>query len=119
LVTFFVDWELVVKGTFHGLGLLDKSLRQKGVTKKKLKMIITEEDIQFIYAKNSEICSVQEALYHFFNVPIEIIAEPRNWYEYHRTSHIVEVSQDQKKVLVSFCSYGMMGPFDSTCLYAN
>ncbi|KPA09844.1 hypothetical protein MHK_009959 [Candidatus Magnetomorum sp. HK-1] len=107
------------KGTFHGLGILDKNLRQKGVSKKKVKLMITEEDIQFTYAKSSEICSVQEALYHYFNVPIEIIAEPRDWYEYHRTPHIVEVSQDQNKVLVSFGSYGMMGSFDGTCLYAK
>ena len=84
------------KGTFHGLGALDKSLRQEGVTKRQLKMSMTE-GMQFIYAKTGKECSVQEALYRYFDVPIDIIAEPRGWYEYHRTPHIVGVSKDQKK----------------------
>ena len=107
------------KGTFHGLGSLEKSLRQKGVPKQQLKMVVTDEEIQFINEKNSEVCSVQEALYHYFNVPMDIIAEPRGWYEYHRTPHIEEVSKDQKKILVSFIANGMMGSFDGRCLYAE
>ena len=106
------------KGTFHGLGALDKSLRQKGVTKKQLK-ISMNSDLQFIYKKTGKECSVQEILYHYFGVPIAIIAEPRGWYEYHRTPQIVEVSENYKKILVRFTAYGIMGSFDGTCLYVE
>lgn len=106
------------KGTFHGLGALDKSLRQKAMTKQQLK-ISMNSDLQFIYKKTGKECSVPEILYHYFGVPIAIIAEPRGWYEYHRTPQIAEVSENYRKILVRFSTYGIMGSFDGTCLYVE
>jgi hypothetical protein len=41
--------------------------------------------------------SVQEALFHFFELPIDVIAEPSAWYAYRRMPMIVEVSDDQTR----------------------
>jgi hypothetical protein len=71
------------KGTFHALGSLDNSLRQAGHGLARLPMEI--KDKQFIYADSGEGCSVQEALFHYFGLPMEVIARPRLWYSYHRT----------------------------------
>jgi hypothetical protein len=106
------------KGTFHGLGTLDKSLRQEGAVKKRLKVTMSE-DLQFSYMKSGGKCSIQEALYHYFGLPIDVIAEPRGWYECHRTPQIVEVSEDCKSILVRFVSSGIMGSFHGTCLYTK
>ena len=46
------------------------------------------------------------------------MAEPRQWYIYHRKPQIVEVSKDQTRVLVEFTSYSMSGPISGVCLYA-
>jgi hypothetical protein len=71
------------RGTFHGLGSLDHLLRQAGQGLTRLPMKL--EDNQFIYTDSGEGCTVQEALFHYFGLPIEIIAQPATWYAYHRT----------------------------------
>src|SRR3954447_19657386 len=75
------------RGTFHGLGSLDQSLRKAGLGLTRLPMKL--KDNEFVYADTGEGCSVQEALFHFFGLPVEVIAEPAVWYSYHRTPHIV------------------------------
>jgi hypothetical protein len=109
-----------MEGTFHGLGALNKSLcgLEKGIDRLEVTM---DENLQFIYKKTGEKCSVQESLYHFFGLPIDVIAEPRDWYQYHRKPEIVEVSEDLSKILVTFSSMNMMfgSPFHGTCLYAK
>jgi hypothetical protein len=105
------------KGTFHGLGKLDASLREAGGDLERLEVKMLE-GFRFIYTNTGKECAFHEVLFHFFGIPIEVIAEPRQWYIYHRTPRIVEVSGDQTQVLVRFTAYGMSGPFSGTCLYA-
>jgi len=105
------------KGTFHGLGSLDRSLREtgQGLTRRPMKL----NEHRFIYADSGEGCSVQEALFHFFGLSIEVIAEPAVWYSYHRTPDIVEFAEDRTRVLVRFTAMSLSGPFGGTCLYAQ
>lgn len=107
------------KGAFHGLGSLDMSVRvaiMKGLDRFE---VVKRESLRFVYAYNGFGCSVQEALFHYFGVPIEVIAEPREWYAYHREPKIVEVAEDETKVLVRFTSDSISyGEFSGTCLYA-
>jgi hypothetical protein len=105
------------KGTFHGLGALDRSLRKVGDRSQRLEVKM-RKGLKFVDAETGQDCTVQEALYHFFGVPIAIIAEPREWYAYHRQPRILEVSQDKTKVLVWFEAMSMSGErFGGTCLY--
>jgi hypothetical protein len=105
------------KGTFHGLGKLDASLREAGgdLACLEVKML---ENLRFVYTSTGEESAFHETLFHFFGIPIEVIAEPRQWYIYHRKPQIVEVSGGRTRVLVRFTAYGMSGPFAGTCLYA-
>jgi len=105
------------KGTFHGLGRLDASLREAGgrVERLEVKML---EDSRFVYTGTGEECPFHEAMLHFFGIPIDVIAEPRQWYIYHRKPQIVEVSEDRTRVLVRFTAYGLGGSFSGACLYA-
>lgn len=104
------------KGTFHGLGALDKSLRKAGQGQTRLPMKL--EGDKFIYAGTGEGCSAQEVLFHHFGMPVEVIAEPRIWYSLHRTPHLVEFSEDRTRVLVYFSAVSGSGEhFGGTCLY--
>jgi hypothetical protein len=105
------------KGTFHGLGALDASLREAGGSLERLEVKMLE-GLRFVYASTGQECTAQEALVHFFGVPIDVLAEPRQWYIYHRQPQIVEASQDRARVLVRFTAYSLSGPFSGTCLYA-
>lgn len=104
------------EGTFHGLGALDQSLRKvKGDMHLEIEI---RDNLRFFYAKTEIECTVQEALYHFFGVPIDVIAQPREWFWYHRTPRIIEVGEDRKKVLVEFSAISMWGnSFEGRCLY--
>lgn len=62
------------QGTFHGLGALDRVLREAGNGLNRLPMAVNGDD--FVYAESGEVASVQEALFHFFGLPIEVICEP-------------------------------------------
>jgi hypothetical protein len=105
------------KGTFHGLGFLEKSLRQTKDSTKQVKIEI-QHGFRFIYSDSGKECTVQEALHHLFGVPIEIIAEPREWYWYHRQPIVREVSEDQTKILVDFIAMSWSGEsFGGSCLY--
>ena len=105
------------KGTFHGLGLLDKSIRLAKKSKLE-KLPVKRKALKFQYKDTEAICSVQEALYHYFGLPIKVIAQPRAWYAYQRSPSIREVSGDKNKILVSFTSYSINGGnFGGTCLY--
>lgn len=106
------------KGTFHGLGTLNRSLREAGGGQRlAVKM---DKEFNFTYKSTGETCSAQEALYHFFDIPISVIAEPSGWYMYHRKPVIAEVSHDRKSVLVRFTSMDRYGSaFGGTCLYTK
>jgi len=106
------------RGTFHGLGTLNRSLCEAGGDQRlPVKM---DKELNFTYKTTGETCSAQEALYHFFGVPISVIAEPSGWYMYHRKPGIAEVSDDLKSVLVRFTSMDRYGStFGGTCLYTK
>jgi len=106
------------KGTFHGLGSLDKVLRKPGKRSDR-QSVRMKGKTKFIYAETGVECSVQEALFHYFGVPLTVIAEPSEWYAYHREPKIVEVNQDRTRVLVRFTAENFSGEeFGGTCLYA-
>ncbi len=105
------------RGTFHGLGSLDSSLRKAGQGLTRLPM--TWKDNTFVSTDSEQTCSVQEVLFHFFGLPIEIIAQPAVWYSYHRTPHIVAFAEDRTRVLVRFSAVSLSGSFGGTCLYAQ
>ena len=63
-------------------------------------------------------CTTQEALYHFFGIPPEVLTEPRVWYARHRRPYILEFSPDRTRVLVSFESSTLSRPIIGICLYA-
>ena len=78
------------------------------------------EENALTYADTGEGCTVQEALFHYFGLPIEVVAEPSGWYSYHRKPRIVEASEDRTRVLVWFSTESMSGEtFGGTCLYAQ
>lgn len=106
------------KGRFHGLGSVDKVLRKsgKGLNRLPVKM---KGKCQFVYAETGDACTAQDALFHYFGLPLEVIAEPAVWYSYHRTPRIVEFSKDRTRVLVRFTAASLSGTFGGTCLYAK
>ena len=108
------------RGTFHGLGSLDKSLRlarKQGLEKLAVRKV---KQTHFIYEATDQPCTVQEALYHYFGLPIPVIAQPVVWYSRYRTPQIVESSDDRTRVLVRFLSWSMSGEvFGGTCLYVQ
>ncbi len=106
-----------IEGTFHGLGALDRSL-QRGAKVGLERLPVVQRELQFVYAETGKPCSVQETLYHFFGLPIHVIAQPSGWYSCHRTPRIIEFSEDRTRVLVRFTAMSWSGEcFGGTCLY--
>lgn len=106
------------RGTFHGLGELDASLRaaKRGLTRQEVR----PAGDGFVYAATRRPCTAQEASFHYFGLPLDVLIQPRIWYIYHRTPYIVEYTPDHSRVLVRFCGGTLSG--DSilgTCLYAR
>lgn len=105
------------KGTFHGLGSLDASLRGRDKGQERRPMVIDDSG-KFVYTDTGEGCSVQEALLHYYGLPVAVIAEPSGWYSCHRRPKIVEATEDRTRVLVQFTAMTMSGDvFGGTCLY--
>jgi len=105
------------KGTFHALGALDKVLRREkqGLTRLAVKRARGQN---FKYSKTDEPCGVQETLFHYFGLPLEVIIQPHVWYARHRKPHIVEFTKDRQRVLVRFGAMSSSGEsFGGTCLY--
>lgn len=106
------------QGTFHGLGFLEKNLRQTKNNTKQVEIVEIQHGFRFIYPDTGKECTVQEALYHLFGVTIQIIAEPRDWYWYHRKPSVKEISEDRTKILVDFVAMSWLGEnFGGSCLY--
>ena len=79
-----------------------------------------QQDLQFVYTETGRKCTAQEALSHFFEVPIPVIAEPSQWIRYRRKPEIVEVSEDQSRKLVRLSAETLSGErFGGICLYAR
>jgi hypothetical protein len=107
------------KGTFHGMGSLDKALRKAGKGLARLPVKV-EGKTKIVYAETGIECSVQEALFHRFGLPLAVIAQPSEWYSYHRKPKIVQWSRDRTRVLVRFGAMSDSGEsFGGTCLYAQ
>jgi len=106
------------RGTFHGLGALEKSLR-KADNVSKPPDIEMQGDYRFIYTNTGKECTVQEVLYHVFCVPIPVIAEPREWYAYRRSPKIVKVNKKKTSITVEFTKMDMYygREIRNTCLY--
>jgi hypothetical protein len=106
------------KGKFHGLGSIDKVLRKakKGLNRLPVKKA---GKYKFVYSDTGAPCTAQDALFHYFGLPLDVIAEPSVWYSYHRVPHIVEASEDRTRVLVRFLAASLSGSFGGTCLYAK
>jgi hypothetical protein len=104
------------KGTFHGLGSLNKSLQKAGQGLQRLPVKMRGK-VRFVFSETGQQCSTQEALFHYFGLPVNVIARPRVWYCYHRKPHIIEVSRDRQRVLVRFSTSSLSGEFGGTCLY--
>lgn len=106
-------------GTFHGLGALEKSLVKagRGLTRQAVNV---SDKTKFVYAGTGEPCTAQEALFHFFGLPVDVIAQPAYWYRRHRTPYIAEFSADKTQVLVWFSAVSLSGEaFGGTCLYLS
>ncbi|MFC1816951.1 hypothetical protein ACFL0M_13685 [Thermodesulfobacteriota bacterium] len=70
------------KGTFHGLGTLNRSLREAGGGQRlTVKM---DKECDFTYKRTGETCLLRRCCIIFFDIPINVIAEPSGWYIYHR-----------------------------------
>lgn len=104
------------RGKFHGLGSVDKVLRKakQGLARQSVKRV---GDCEFVFSSTGAVCSPQDALFHYFGLPLDVIAEPKLWYSYQRVPQIVESSRDRTRVLVRFIAQSLTGPFSGTCLY--
>ena len=59
------------KGSFHGPGTLNRSLREAESGQRiSVKM---DKECNFTYKSTGETCSAQEAMYHYFGIPINVI----------------------------------------------
>ena len=105
-------------GTFHGLGALDDSLRKTEGSQKQ-NYLEMRENYSFVYLNTGEECTAQEALYYFFGIPIPLIAEPCEYYLYHRIPKIIEVNKERTEIIVEFTKLDMYfgGKFGDTCMY--
>jgi hypothetical protein len=106
------------EGTFHGLGSLDQALRRAGKGLERLP-VKRKGKTGFVHVGGGESCSVQEALFHYFGLPLNVLTEPSEWYAYHRKPTIVEARKEKGRVLVRFGATSWSGEdFGGTCLYA-
>jgi len=63
--------------------------------------------------------SVLATLHGTFGVPLDVVAEPREWYALRRQPGIVKHDTKRGRVLVRFTAIGPFGSFGGTCLYAR
>lgn len=104
------------RGKFHGLGSVDQTLRKSG--KGLTRLPVKKQGGNYVYAETAAPCTAQEALFHYFGVPLDVIAEPSAWYAYHRVPSIEAANQAKTRVLVRFTASSLTGSFGGTCLYA-
>lgn len=108
------------RGTFHGLGQLDTSIREANQHHLDRLPLEQREPLHFYAPESDRRCGVAEVLFHYFEVPIPVIAEPRIWYISHRTPSLREINETHKQVLVDFTASSWSGDdFGGTCLYCQ
>lgn len=108
------------KGTFHGLGRLDLSIR-KAVRDKRSRLLFERRGpLQYHPVSTRAVFSVPEVLFHVFEVSIPVVAKPRGWYECHRKTSLREVDEVEKRILVDFSAEDSYGySFGGKCLYCR
>ncbi len=100
------------------MGALHEALRTAGKGLVRLP-VEREGRLRFVYSETGAACSAQEARFHYFGLPFEVIVEPSAWYAYHRKPTLVEANQDRTRVLMRFGAMSSSGEgFGGTCLYA-
>lgn len=62
--------------------------------------------------------SVLVTLHRTFGIPLDVVAEPREWHALRRQPEIAEHDATRERVLVRFSAIGPFGSFGGTCLYA-
>ncbi len=108
------------RGTFHGLGQLDAGIREANHRHLQRLVLEQREPLHFYDTESNRLCGVAEVLFHYFAVPIPVIAEPRIWYTRHRTPSLREIDEHHGHVLVDFTTSGWSGEdFGGTCLYCQ
>ncbi len=108
------------RGTFHGLGELDASIREANQRHLDRLTLEQREPLHFYDIESDQVCGVAEVLFHYLGVPIPVIVEPRIWYSYHRTPSLREIDETHKHILVDFTTSSWSGPdFGGTCLYCQ
>ena len=108
------------RGTFHGLGQLDASIREANQRHLDRLSLEQREPLHFYEPEIGRLCGVAEVLFHTFAVPISVIAEPRIWYTYHRTPSLREIDEQYGSLLVDFTASSWSGEdFGGTCLYCQ
>lgn len=108
------------EGTFHGLGRLDASIR-KAVAEKRPRLLFEQrKPLHYHAVSTGKVFSVPEVLFHVFEVPIPVIAQPIGWYQCHRKPSLCEVDETEKRILVEFAAETFMGEsFGGRCLYCR
>lgn len=108
------------KGTFHGLGRLDVSIRKAGRDQRSRLLFDRRGPLQYHPVSTGAVFSVSEVLFHVFEVPIPVIAQPRGWYVCHRKPSLHEVDESEKRILVDFTAEDFAGySFGGRCLYCK
>jgi len=106
------------KGTFHGLGAIEKRIKRVRPGGEPAGHVILQGR-KFVHRKDKSPCTVGEVLHWYFGVPLRVVREPVIWYERHRKPSLVEFELEQKRILVRFEQLSFSGElFGGTCLYA-
>ena len=87
-------------GTFHGLGGIDQALRNSSGENPE---IVQSGTGMFTYKSTGFQCSLQEALYFYYDLPLEVIMEPREWYALHAVPSLLDTGMNDRRLLVRFC----------------
>ncbi|MEZ6087050.1 MAG: hypothetical protein R3C05_03250 [Pirellulaceae bacterium] len=94
-------------GTFHGLGSIDQTLRDIPFEKLRVDRF---SDRQFCFHETKKPCSVQETLYFYFGIPLEIVMQPEELYRRHGRPMLLAASDDESRILVRFCHASSSNP---------
>jgi hypothetical protein len=107
------------RGTFHGLGAIEKKIRGMPPGAEPKDQVILEGR-KFVHADDRSPCTVGEVLHWYFDVPLNVTREPVIWHERHREPSLVEFEVERRRVLVRFEQFSLQGErFGGTCLYAH
>ncbi len=108
------------KGTFHGLGRLDLSIRKTLRDQRSRLLFERQGPLLYHPILKGTVFGVPEVLFHVFEVPIPVIAKPRGWYEYHRKPSLREIDEAEERILVDFTAEDSAGySFGGKCLYCK